>query len=296
MNRKTFQIATWLLWLAVPLTALRFWLVWDRLPQRMATHFDANWHANGWMTRDAAMYVALGITVFMLAVFTFVLFVSQRAGQSSAVSWVLLGFFYVVTLVLLAINDSVIQFNLNGEMSHPDWLVGLMPISVIVFIAFYLRVNRGEPLPSANPLAEETHASTFFGFLFLLATVGLVAALAVLPANGLRVVNLAMAFLFFVIAASAWSGFQYFFTQHGVEIHTLGFRLRSVPLQNIVSYDQESWNPLRGYGIRGVGRSRAYVWGNRVVRIHTIDGDVILGHRDPSRLVHDLDRIKQVAR
>lgn len=295
MNRKTFQVALWLMWLALPLTALRFWLAWDRLPQRMASHFDANWRPNGWMPRETALYFALGITVFMLAVFTVVLYASCRSKQGGTVSWVLLAFFYVVIVFVVAINDSVIQYNLNGEMFHPDWLVGAIPVAMIVFFVVYLRANRGEALPSANSLAEETHASNFFGMLFLMATVGFLAALAVLPANGLRVVNLAMCFLFFVIAASAWSGFQYFFTPFGVEIHTLGYRLRSIPLQNIVSYDQESWNPLRGYGIRGIGRSRAYVWGNRVVRIHTTDGDVIVGHSDPSCILRDLDRIKHVA-
>lgn len=294
MNRN-FQLATWLMWLAVPITALRFWLAWDRLPQRMATHFDANWHANGWMPREAALYVALGITVVLLAVFTGVLYASRCTARGSGVSWVLLGFFYVMTIFLVAINDSVIQYNLNGRIMHATWLVGATPIAALVFLALYLRTSRGEPLPSANPVAEETHASNFFGLLFLIATAGFVAALAVLPANGLRVMNLLLCFLFFVVAASAWSGFQYFFTQYGVEVHTLGYRLRSIPLKNILSYDQESWNALRGYGIRGIGRSRAYVWGNRVVRIHTTDGDVILGHSDPGRIMRDLDRIRKVA-
>jgi len=295
MNRKTFQFATGLMWIALPLTALRFWLAWDRLPQRMATHFDANWQPNGWMPRQAALYFALGITVFMLAVFTAVSYAARRASQDSAVSWLLLGVFYVVVAFLFAINDKVLQYNLNGELIHAEWLISLVPAVMILFMIFYLRAQRGKPLPAANPIAEETHSSTIFGFVFLLATVAFISSLAVLPANGLRAMSLLMCVLFFVIAASAWSGFQYFFTPFGVEVHTLGYRLRSIPLQNIVSYQQEGWNVLRGYGIRGIGRSRAYVWGNCVVRIHTTDGDVILGHSDPSRIVRDLDRIKHVA-
>ena len=49
----------------------------------------------------------------------------------------------------------------------------------------------------------------------------------------------------------------------------------------------------RGYGIRGVGNTRAYVWGNSVVHISTNDGEVFLGHSDPARLVRDLDQMKQ---
>jgi hypothetical protein len=283
------------MWLAVPLTALRFWLAWDRLPQPMATHFDANWHANGWMPREAALYFALGITVFMLVVFTAVAYAAQQKAQDSAVSWLLLGIFYVVIAFSFAINNKVLQYNLNGELIHVDWLVSVVPVAVIVFMVLYLRAQRGQALPHANPVAEETHSSTLFGFVFLLATAACVLSLAVVPATGIRVMNLLLCALFFMIAAAAWSGFQYFFTPFGVEVHTLGYRLRSIPLQNIVSYQQEGWNLLRGYGIRGIGRSRAYVWGNHVVRIHTTDGDVILGHSDPACVLRDLDRIKHAA-
>jgi hypothetical protein len=96
-----------------------------------------------------------------------------------------------------------------------------------------------------------------------------------------------------VLGASAmmWSGFQYRFLRHGIEIHMLGFRLRSIPRQSIVSYSIEPWAFIRGYGIRGIGKSRAYVWGNRVVHIKTLNGDIFLGHDDPQRIVSDLDRV-----
>ncbi len=86
-------------------------------------------------------------------------------------------------------------------------------------------------------------------------------------------------------------GFQYRFLRHGVEIRTLGFRLRSIPKQAIVSYSIEPWAFARGYGIRGIGSTRAYVWGNKVVHIRTTNGDVFLGHNDPERIVRDLDRV-----
>ena len=46
MNRKLFTILTALLWGMLPLTALCYWQVWDRLPARMATHFGANGQPN----------------------------------------------------------------------------------------------------------------------------------------------------------------------------------------------------------------------------------------------------------
>ena len=80
-----------------------------------------------------------------------------------------------------------------------------------------------------------------------------------------------------------------------LKFSTLGFRLRSIPSEKIREYAVQDWNPLYGYGIRGLGERRAYVWGNRGVRIKTSDGEVFLGHSNPDRIVHDLDVIKQFA-
>ena len=95
--------------------------------------------------------------------------------------------------------------------------------------------------------------------------------------------------------AMAWNGFHYRFTRHGLEIRVLGFRLKSIPLDHINQYSIDSWNVLGGYGIRGLGNHRAYVWGNKGVRVKTTEGDVFLGHSQPERIVHDLDAMKQLA-
>ncbi len=96
------------------------------------------------------------------------------------------------------------------------------------------------------------------------------------------------------VGAMAWSGFQYRFLRHGVEIRMLGFRLRSIPKQSIVSYSIEPWAFIRGYGIRGIGSTRAYVWCNKVVHIRTSNGEIFLGHSDPERIVRDLDMVTGV--
>ena len=96
------------------------------------------------------------------------------------------------------------------------------------------------------------------------------------------------------VFAMSWSGFQYRFLRHGVEIRMLGFRLRSIPKQSILSYSIEPWSLIRGYGIRGIGNRRAYVWCNQVVHIKTTNGDIFLGHNDPARIVRDLDMVTGV--
>jgi hypothetical protein len=50
---------------------------------------------------------------------------------------------------------------------------------------------------------------------------------------------------------------------------------------------------MAGYGIRGVGERRAYVWGNTGVRLLLSDGEVFLGHREPEKIMNDLNLIRQ---
>jgi hypothetical protein len=143
----------------------------------------------------------------------------------------------------------------------------------------------------SDVIAVETHSSHLWGLISLLAILGPVLSLALVPSRLARVALAAVAVIGFSALPLAWAGFQYRFLRHGVEIRTLGFHLRSIPKQAIVSYSIEPWTWMRGYGIRGIGSTRAYVWGNQVVHIRTTNGEVFLGHSDPVRIVRDLDRM-----
>jgi hypothetical protein len=291
MNRKVFQTLNWLMWLALPVTAFRFWLVWDRLPLRMATHFDINGRPNGWMPRDTALYCAVGITTLLVVVFTVVSYVAHKTRVPDAFSWSLLGFFYLVTSFVYAGNSGVVQYNLDQQPVEIDFWIVLVPVAVLALIAIFLGTKRGARLPAAGTIAEEVHASQAWSLLFIvLLLVQFVAAIAI-PAPPVRIASALLGLLFAVIAIHIWSRFHYLFTSAGVEIRTLGFRLRSIPRNEIKRYAVERWNPIRGYGIRGVGNRRAYVWCNQGVRIQMTEGEVFLGHSDPDRIVRDLDAI-----
>ncbi|MGB8010158.1 MAG: hypothetical protein WCF68_00975 [Terriglobales bacterium] len=142
-------------------------------------------------------------------------------------------------------------------------------------------------------LAEESHAGRVWTLPLLLALIGPAISLSQ-PRTRTTVVVWAAILVGLIalgVGAMAWSGFQYRFLRHGVEVCMLGFCLRSIPRQSIVSYSIEPWAFIRGYGIRGIGSTRAYVWCNQVVHIKTSNGDIFLGHNDPQRIVHDLDRV-----
>jgi hypothetical protein len=294
MKRKLFAILTALMWLALPLVALRYAQVWNQLPARMATHFNANGQPNGWMPRETALYFGLGLTVFVLIIFTIisVILLKQKTDPETA-SFALLGFFYFVTGFTFYVNNSIIEHNLSGNPVTVAPLILGVPIAIVLFALIYMRAQRGEPLPAGQVLAEETHDAKGFSVLFLtLAAIEFALAVSI---PGVRVAMSLIGTLFLLIAAHTWDGFHYHFTPAGLEISTLGLRLRSIPQSQIAKYRPEKWMALRGYGIRGVGNTRAYVWGNNVVHITTLEGEVFLGTNDPARTVRDLDTMKQYA-
>jgi hypothetical protein len=140
-------------------------------------------------------------------------------------------------------------------------------------------------------LAEETHSGRLWSLIILPAFVGPFIAVALRPTGPARFALIPVAILGLGATAMVLSGFQYRFLLDGVEIRTLGIRLRSIPKQSILSYSIEPWALARGYGIRGIGSTRAYVWGNKVVHIKTTNGEVFLGHSDPERIIRDLDQM-----
>lgn len=139
-------------------------------------------------------------------------------------------------------------------------------------------------------LVVERHSGRVWGLVILLAVLVPMLAVALAPGDA-RWPLLLVGVIGLGAFAMAWSGFQYLFLVRGVDVRMLGFRLRSIPKEAILGYSVEPWPFIRGRGIRGIGNTRAYVWGNRVVHIRTSNGDIYLGHDDPGRLVRDLDRV-----
>jgi hypothetical protein len=143
----------------------------------------------------------------------------------------------------------------------------------------------------SDMLVEETHSGRVWSLLILPAMILPALALSQTRTTAVLWPGILVAVIGIGILAMTWSGFQYRFLRSGVEIRMLGFRLRSIPKQSIISYSIEPWSFARGYGIRGIGKTRAYVWCNQVVHIKTSNGDIFLGHNDTERIVRDLDQV-----
>jgi hypothetical protein len=106
------------MWLALPITTLTYWRVWDRLPMRMAVHFDANWQPNGYTSREGSLMLGLGIMAVMLILFTIAGLIVRALKPAS--SWPMLVVFYVVLGFLWFGNNSIVEWNLNPPPSHSE--------------------------------------------------------------------------------------------------------------------------------------------------------------------------------
>jgi len=291
-TRRLFKLLIAAMWFAPVYIAFRYWQVWDQLPARMVTHFGMNGQPNGWMTPQQSLTFSLGLLAFMLTLFTGIaLFAAHRSQRLDVNTWAMLALFYVILGVVTAICDSVLQYNLSGA-SIPLSAIGIVLfVSIFIFVAIFLRSPRGSELPGSTVITEETHSAPFLAIVFAVPTAVMILGALTVPIIGIKLTLAAAALATLGAAGMAWDGFHYVFSPAGVEVRTLGFRLRSIHAEEIRSYMSDRWNTLGGYGIRGLGNRRAYVWGNRGVRISTSDGEVFLGHSDPEKIVRDLDEI-----
>lgn len=124
MNRDWYKPMIWLMWLPLISIALNYWRFWDRLPARMAVHFDANWQPNGYTSREGSLMLALGMLVFMQIVFSITALIVRS--QKPRAAWPMLVLFYLSLGFFWYANNWIVEFNLNAQPAHSE-LVG--PIS-----------------------------------------------------------------------------------------------------------------------------------------------------------------------
>jgi hypothetical protein len=112
MGRNWFKLAVLLMWLALPTSAWEYRSAWNQLPARMAVHFDANWHPNGFTSRDGALYLGLGILVVLLVMFTVATLVINTLKPTAA--WPALLIAYVAVGFCWYGNHAIVKFNLEA--------------------------------------------------------------------------------------------------------------------------------------------------------------------------------------
>lgn len=283
-----FRTATVFVWAALPAEAILYATSWNQLPERVATHFNLANQPNGWMSREGSLAFSLFVATFVAWIAAWVL---SRVKKPDAAAWGLLALFYVIQGTLLWAENSTIAYNVEGSPVNATPVLATGIGATVLLVILALASRRGVELPAATVLADETHSSPAFAALMVFPALAFAVVIAGAPAWGLKAVLAFALVLMLAGGAMAGSGFHYLFTPAGVEIRTLGFRLRSIPANAIKSYGVDRWNVLGGYGIRGIGERRAYVWGNRGVTIKTSEGEIFLGHDDPEKIVRDLNLV-----
>lgn len=287
-SRRYLRIFTALMWLALPITVIMYARACQELPVRLATHFNLANQPNGWMSREGSLVFLLVMIGFVAGLATLILW---RIRRPDAAAWARLLLFYVILGTLLWAGEAIIAYNVHAQpVNVAPVLVSGMGAALLVVITA-LATRRGVQLPASSVLAVERHNSPKMALVMGVATIPMIAVITAIPVTGLRIALGVAVALMLGSAALAWDGFHYVFSPSGVEIRTLGFRLRSIAAADIKSYAIDRWNIIGGYGIRGVGDKRAYVWGNRGVLIKTSEGEVFLGHDRPEQIIRDLDLI-----
>ena len=111
MTRSWFKPLVALMWLVLPLSAWGYWHFWNRLPARMAVHFDKDFQPNGYTSKQGSVELGLGIMTVMLLLFTIAALIAHALKPGA--SWPMLVVFYVVLGFLWYGNYSIVKFNLN---------------------------------------------------------------------------------------------------------------------------------------------------------------------------------------
>ena len=316
MERKLWCALLALPWLAA--LALALWLssIWDRLPARMAVHFNASGVANGWDSPEHMLSILALAVLLALAVFGGLGMVQFLRG---APPWGYVLGYDLAGLGILAITASIFNFALHPDASSiPAMPLGLSLLIGIVLMVLFLAVRsiRGsfaapvrephwtapaEPVPQqpGRLVVEEIHDGRQWLLLFIPVAALFLVLGAVCQDAARWGFWLSGGALTVIVVLPAWDGFHYRFTTTGVEVKTLGWRLRWIPLPEIKEYRAEPCNPLidfGGWGYRARRGVRAYILSGRSgVRIRTWSGDFYLGHAQPGRLVRDLDVIMKPA-
>ena len=162
-TRRFWHVAIAFLWAALPGIYFQYADAWNRLPVRMATHFDSNGHPNGWALRETSMWFILGVTALVVLVGTVLL---ARIRKPDASAWGVLAMFYIVLAVLYRASAAVIEYNLSGNFLSMAWEMKVFIVAVIAIILLSVVPRRGVPLQHSDLVAEEVHSSSALAIIF----------------------------------------------------------------------------------------------------------------------------------
>jgi len=112
MSERTARLFLLLPWLSLPLVLAAYAVVWERVPARVAVHFDLEGRANGWMGRWESLGFDAGVLLLVLLLSTWKIY--RRGGPSEAPGQ--LAMFNSAVLLLTFIFLAVLKYNVTGSL------------------------------------------------------------------------------------------------------------------------------------------------------------------------------------
>ena len=299
---KGWRVALMLPWLALVAMSFDIWSKYDRLPAVIASHFNAAGVANGFAPKQQFFTVIVPMAFGMVALFTFL---ASRFEKSSGLGWLLLVAEYWGAGLFLLMTHAILGIGL-GQAKTLDFPFGFWSLvcGIALIVGEVTRISGVRQRADADHgrlIAEETHGSQKLGGMFAVVSLFMIALPTALGAVGpTRGIPAVVGVIILGCAIWAWTGFKYRITTAGLEIRMVGMPIRFVPAMDIESVRAKDCNPLTdfgGWGIRGIGKMRAYIWGgNRCVHLHTNAGDdIYLGSGNADGMVRELEQMNPVA-
>lgn len=137
-------------------------LYWPQLPERMATHFDAQGNPNGWMDRQSAAGLSVGLVLF-LPLFFISISIAIRWLPTSTINlphreywlsaerrdetlrWMtvwMMWFSVAITIFLVAINHLTFIANRDAQPLSAVWFWGLLSVFLLTTAALIVLMYR----------------------------------------------------------------------------------------------------------------------------------------------------------
>ena len=111
MKTTTPKVLLLLPWLSLPLVASAYLLLWDRIPERLVTHFDPAGRPNGSMTRGQSLVFELAVLLIVLVGSNF-----KMRGQNPRERNTNLVLLLIAVTFATAVFLGLLMYNITGSL------------------------------------------------------------------------------------------------------------------------------------------------------------------------------------
>ena len=292
----------WLLALSAAAWALA---VRTRLPERLVIQLDGSGAPGRDLPRDLAL-VLMGLFVLgELLVLSWLARLLARGMRSAPAALAGAAIILMIVAGEVGLLIELLRFNLDGTPLRWGALllaggIGALLPAALAVLGLGAAGERG-PAAAAESIAGwdrevrvEIHRSALRFWINLPFAGGLVVGWIAAPHPVWRALVALLALLVGWALALIVAGFRYEFSEAGLRVLGLGRLLVRVPRTEVLAWEVRPVRPLLdfgGWGIRGGGSTRAFIWsGRRALRLLTTTGTIWLGHDDPDRLAAHCER------